>query len=253
MYHFLDFTGKKIVVAGASSGIGRQTAITLSRLGAQVILIARRQAQLEETKALLEGEGHACYVADLSVNESIAPLVKEIVAQHGKLDGLVYAAGISQSVPLAQSTYERYVDTFNINYFGFAELVRQITRKGRFNEGMRIVGISSTASSFGDKSQDIYAGTKAAMDGTVRCMAKELAEKGICINTIQPGFVDTPMMQDFFDKVYPGVDKSFVYYRQYLGFCAPEDIANAAAFLLSPAARMITGTSLHVDGGAVSN
>ena len=253
MYNFLDFTGKKIVVTGASSGIGRQTAITLSRLGAQLILIARRENLLEETIGMLEGEGHSYYVADLGIVSEIEPLVKRIISEQGKTDGLVYAAGVSVTLPTSMSNYEKCMSAFNVNYFAFIEAVRHFTRKGRFNEGMRIVGISSIAAIRGDKSQVIYSGTKAAMDGSVRSMAKELAEKGICINTIMPAYTDTPMMRNFMKNFIPDFDGNIVLDRQFLGPCLPEDIANTAAFLLSPASRMITGTSIAVDGGTLSN
>lgn len=254
MYNLIDLTDKKIIVAGASSGIGEQTAITLSRLGAQMILIARREERLKAVIESLSGEGHAYYVADLSVVSAIADLVKKIVAEQGAIDGMVYAAGISANRPLAQHSPEKVQRMFNINCFGFLEMVRQISRKGRYNPGMRIVGISSTASLIGSKAQLAYCASKAGMDGAVRVMARELADKSICINTVAPAMIRTYMYDTYLEKF--GDDsksKENLLRRQYLGLGEPVDVANAIAFLISPAARFITGIMLPVDGGLTSS
>lgn len=254
MYSFIDLTDKKIIVAGASSGIGKKTAILLSRLGARMILIARREDRLLEVKNSLEGDGHACYVGDLSDVGSIEELVKKIVTEQGKVDGLVYAAGVNTSMPLNAFKPEKVQEVFNINYFGFVEFVRQICRRGRFNEGMRIVGISSAASIRGDKSHLAYSGSKAAMNASVRCIAKEVADKGICINTVAPAMTKTEMYSQYV-KGYGEESGSNddLLKRQYLGLAEADDIANAIAFLISPAARLITGMTLPVDGGLTTN
>ena len=166
------------------------------------------------------------------------------------MDGLVYSAGLGTAIPLMQSKPERVQDTFNVNFFGFFEVVRQISRKGRFNPGMRIVGVSSCASLCGEKTKAIYSSSKAAMDSAVRCMAKELAEKKICINTVAPAMTATELYSYYVAKY--GEDSETnkeLLNRQYLGIAQPQDIANAIAFLISPAARFITGITMPVDGG----
>ncbi len=250
MTQLIDLSERTVLVTGASSGIGKQIAITLSALGAKLVLVARREEKLQETLQMLEGAGHAYYCADLSVVSEIEPLIKQIVAERGRLDGLVYAAGISAARPLAQFNPERVQATFDINLFGFLETVRQACRNGRFNKGLRIVGISSTASIRGNKAQTIYAASKAAMDAAVRCIARELADKGICINTVAPAMTATEMYDRFVEK-YGEESQSFqeLFQRQYLGVAKTEDVANAVAFLISPAARFITGITLPVDGG----
>ena len=250
MMNLIDLTDKRILVIGASSGIGRQTAVTLSRVGAKLTLVARNEAKLREAMDALEGDGHDYFTADVSDVNAIEPLIKQIVAQDGPLDGLVYSAGVGAALPLMQSKPEKVQEAFNVNFFGFFETVRQASRKGRFNAGMRIVGVSSCASLRGDKSKAIYSSSKSAMDSAVRCMAKELAEKGICINTVAPSMTATELYNRYIEKY--GEDSETnreLLTRQYLGIAQPEDVANAIAYLISPAARFITGITMPVDGG----
>ena len=243
-------TDRRILVVGASSGIGKQTALTLSQVGAKISLVARNEEKLETTLAELEGNGHDYFIADVSEIASIESLIKEIVVKDGPLDGVVYSAGVGTALPLMQSKPEKVQDTFNVNFFGFFEVVRQVARKGRFSPGMRIVGVSSCASLRGDKSKAIYSSSKAAMDSAVRCMAKELAGKGICINTVAPSMTATELYNHYIEKYGEDSDTNKeLLTRQYLGVAQPQDVANAIAFLISPAARFITGITMPVDGG----
>ena len=248
MVDYLNFCGKKILVAGASSGIGRQTAITISRLGASVILIARREEKLQQVLSELDGNGHAYYCLDLSDLSSIEPGFKQIVLENGPIDGLVYAAGVDISLPLQLFKPEKMQEVFSVNYFGFIETVRQVCRKGRFNPGMRIVGLSSIAAKCGDKTHTAYSASKAAMDASVRCLAKELAARDIHINTIAPAMTDTDIYQEFYTK-HGEEAKQELEKRQFLGIGNVEDVANAIAFLLSEGARFMTGSCMAYDGG----
>lgn len=253
MINLVDLTGKKIIVAGASSGIGKQTAILLSQLGAELVLVARRGDLLADTVSLLDGQEHTYYEFDLNLTNNIESLVKKIVIERGKIDGLAYVAGIGKSVPLPQFAPQKVEDIFRINYFGFIELVRQLTKRGRYNPGMRIVGVSSIASVCGDPAHTAYSGSKAAMDGSIRCLAKELAPKGIAINSVAPAMINTELFAGFNQKYGENSESgTYLLQRQYLGIGEPIDIANSIAFLISDTARFITGTCLFVDGGYTS-
>lgn len=250
MYNFIDFTGKHVIVAGASSGIGRQTAITLSRLGATVILLARREEQLKSVIDELEGFGHSYYRVDFSELDSLDTAFSKIVTEQGLIDGLVYSAGITMDLPFKMFTPSKLEKIFSVNFYGFAESVRQITKKGRYNSGLRIVGVSSVASLIGKKADMGYSATKGAMNSAIRSMAIELAEKSICINAVAPGMINTKMYKDFVEQ--NGADSyanQSILNRQYLGIGEPEDVANLIAFLLSPASRFISGLVIPIDGG----
>ena len=250
MKNLIDFTGKHMLVIGASSGIGQASAITLSKLGAHVDIMARNMDGLQKTISMMEGNDNACYQLNVTDFDTIGEVFTEAIAQHGMYDGMVYAAGVALNTPLQMTSPRKMQWVFNTNLFGFVEAVRQISKKGRFNPGMRIVGVSSVASIRGDISQTAYSSSKAAMDGAIRSMAGELARKEICINTVAPSMINTRMYQDYLRDY--GTD-SFKYTimmnRQVLGIGEPQDVANAFAFLLSPAARMITATCMPVDGG----
>ena len=248
----INFTDKNILISGASSGIGEETAYVLSEQGANVILVARREERLMEVCNNISSEKKAYYVCDISEIENIENLVKQIVAQHGKLDGMAFVAGISDGgIPIKFLSYERQLSTFKTNYFAFVECVRQVTKKGRYSEGLRIVAVSSVASLRGEKAITSYSASKAAMDAAIRCMAKELGEKGICINSVAPSMVKTETLYRTFLDVQGETSEASVTAkkRQYLGFAETRDVANALAFLLSPEARFITGVTLPVDGG----
>ena len=141
----------------------------------------------------------------------------------------------------------------NVNFASFVEIVRCITKKNYFNKKLSIVGVSSISSLIGSLGKTGYCASKAAMDAAVRCMAKELSQNEIRVNTVCPGIVNTEIYQQFKDNAGDSQDAQMKLERQYLGICQPIDIANAICFLLSDLSRMITGTSINVDGGMLSS
>ena len=255
MSDFMQMEGKHILITGGSSGIGRQTAISLSELGAHVAIIGRQEEKLRDTLSRLTGEGHMMHPADVGKVEELESLITGIVKEYGPFDGFVHCAGTVKNLPIANYKYERLHSIMLVNFYSFFEIVRVLSKKGRYNEGMSIVGVSSIAATHGAAAQAAYGASKAAMDGAMRCMAKELGEKGIRVNTVQPAATDTAMYSDYMAlkaSMNESEVKVTVNPRQYLGMNAPADVANAIIYLLSPASGKITGVQLPVDGGYAS-
>lgn len=252
MTDFLNFTDNNILVTGAAGGMGQSVCSLLASHGARVILLDRSAERLDSVCSGLLGDGHSIYAGDLGRIETIEALVAQIIQEQGPVDGFVHCAGIADVRPLKLSKYSYMVDVMNINFFSFVELVRCITKRRAFNPGLSIVGICSIGAFYGAPTKTAYSSSKAAMYAAVKCMAVELAEKGVRANVVAPGTTRTPMMEQA--EEYSAGTESYKQKlsRQYLGVCEPEDIANSIAFLLSDKARMITGTCLTVDGGKMS-
>ena len=245
-----DLSGKHILVTGASSGIGKETAVSCSRCGAKVTLIARREAELEKTIHELSGNGHSYYTADLTELDTIEALIKKIVSENGSIDGLAYCAGVSSNRPISMLPYEKIHEVMIINFYGYVEMVRAITKKGRYNCGTSIVSVSSVAAVCGNPAKTAYSASKAAMNGAMRCLASELAKKTIRCNTVLPGLINTKMYQAYHANNGNVADNDADFSdRQFLGIGEAKDVANAIIFLLSDDSRLITGVELPVDGG----
>ena len=252
MINPMDLTGKHILITGASSGIGKATAIHISKLGAKLSLIARDEKRLKETLAQLDGEGHLIYLIDLKETHKVEKLINDIVNISGPLDGLVHCAGIANVRPLSMTNTDFLHDMMLINFYSFVELVRCASKKNRFNKGASFIGMSSIASKSGDKSKTAYCATKAAMDSAVRCMAVELAYKEIRVNTVIGGYIKTDMYKIYIETAGESAVNRKISSNQYLGMGDTNDIANAMAYLLSDASKFITGTGFIVDGGFLS-
>ncbi len=252
---FLGLENKHILVTGATSGIGRRTAILASEYSARVTIIGRREEKLQETLSMMSGEGHNYVAFDLSDTNAIEAMIKSVIEKSGPIDGYVQCAGTNKDLPINSVKHEKVHEIMLTNFYSFYELVRVISRKGRFNPGLSIVGVSSTAAECGVASQTAYSASKAAMNGTMRAMARELAPKGIRVNTVLPGPTNTEMYQDYLSlraEVKQADAVKITSDRNYLGMNEPVDVANAIVFLLSSASRMITGVELPVDAGYTS-
>lgn len=244
MKQIIDLSEKKILVTGASSGIGRETAILLSQVGAAVVLVGRNKEELNKTLSCMTPGNHYIISFDLSEVEKIKSLVQEAVGfNEKKLDGLVHCAGMTKIVSLKMLNYERLDQVMRVNFYSFIELMKCYSAKKNCNGGS-IVAVSSTAAIQAKPGQIAYASSKAAINASILALSKELAKKDIRVNGVMPGFIRTKMSEDFFLKAGDDIDL-----RQLLGIGEPVDIANIIAFLLSDAARFITGANYRVDGG----
>lgn len=240
MINPLDLTNKKILIIGATSNIGVETAIFLSKLGANIILAGRNELKLNEIFNKLEGENHKKFLLDLTNYESLEKLFKFSVEDNLKLSGMVYLAGISPVIPINDLNKDKLYNIMNINYFMFIEAVRNYSKK-RYSCGGSIIGISSIASKQPEKCHTAYASSKAAMNMAVSCLSMELIKKNIRINTIMPGAIDNGKAID--NGINSGIEK------QLLGLGKPDDISNIVAFLISDMSKFITGRNLYADGG----
>ncbi|MDP4094622.1 MAG: SDR family oxidoreductase [Bacillota bacterium] len=249
----MDLSGKHILVTGASSGIGKAIAITISRLGANVILLARNEERLKETFEALEPGNHSYFVFDLKNLDGIENLIETICNSGRKLSGLVHSAGISVTTPLQ---YLKLVDLQNImavNFYSFIELVKHFSKRKNNNEGGSIVAISSISSKAGARGLTAYAASKGALESAVRSMALDLAPRNIRINAVSPGIIATPIYDGLRTIVNNNDFENDIKKRQVLGVGSPEDVAYSAAYLLSDASKFITGTSMVVDGGYLAH
>ena len=235
---------KKILVTGASSGIGRQVAIAISEMGGKVILSARNKERLEETKSRLIGDGHIVIAADLTNEADVDKLILEV----GEIDGVVQSSGIVRPFPVKFIGKKQFDEVFGINYQAPVMLVSKLFRSKKIKRKSSLVFMSSISSHFPHKGGALYSGSKAAINSFSKTIALEYAPKEIRSNVISAAMVRTPL----FDEAEKAVTKEMMdkHGEHYpLGFGEPEDIANAIIFLLSDASKWITGTELVMDGG----
>lgn len=239
-----DFTGKKIIVTGASSGVGRETAVLLSGSGAKVILIARREEELKKTLSMMEGTGHIYKVLDLSRFDEVVAAMREIVEQDGaKIDCVAHCAAISAPRALRAMTGEAIDQTLKTNFYSFAAILKCAAMKKLFNDGGAVVGVSSLDAKYGHSGNGIYAASKGAMDSMMRSAAKELSPRGIRVNTIRPNFIKTEMLANQVFKTFEGDTVDTL----PDGFMLPEGVASVILALLSDSMRYVSGVALDVD------
>ncbi len=249
MKNNFNLNNNNIIVTGASSGIGRQCAITFSQLGANVILIARNEDRINETFERLEKGKHAFIVQDITQYDKLEGIVGGTVEKIGKITGFVHSAGMETILPLKGMQPSYYEKMFAINVIAGFEIARVISMKKYLNkEGASFVFISSVMGILGQPGRVGYCSSKGALISGVKAMALELAKKNIRVNCVLPGVVETEMSNEMFQRLSEESKKEIIDMHP-LGLGIPEDIANTSAFLLSDAARWITGSNLIVDGG----
>lgn len=245
-----DINNNKYLITGAASGIGKATALLLSERGADLILADIDQDGLAETAKLCSTKTKLLSF-DLSDTDNITTSITLAAKDFGKLHGIVHLAGVPYISPLKAITPERLRKTFDINTFAALQLASAFCNKNVHEQtetGSSIVFISSIYASVGSSSNSGYAMSKAAIEGLTKALAIELAPRKIRVNCIAPGFVKTPMDKNI--ATYFDSDHEILVEKLHpLGLGEPLDVACAVAFLFSDAAKWITGTVMHVDGG----
>jgi NAD(P)-dependent dehydrogenase (short-subunit alcohol dehydrogenase family) len=237
-------TGKTILVTGASSGIGRQVCISASKMGAIVVLSARNESRLNETFALLEKGDHRIITADITSAADREKLAREIPA----LDGIVHCSGFVTPFPVKFLTQEKMDETMNLNYEAPVLLIAAFLKAKKISTKASIVLLSSISGQHPHKGGSMYGSSKAALESFAKVLALELYPQGVRVNCISPGMVKTPL----YEKAEQDSSKETMdahVARYPLGPGLPEDVANAAIYLLSPASRWVTGINLVLDGG----
>lgn len=239
---------KVALVTGAGRGIGRAIAIALAEEGAEVIVNYNgSEERAKEVKQTIEENGGkaSIYKCNVSDFEACETMIREIVKEHGHLDILVNNAGITKDGLIMKMKEEDFDRVLNVNLKGTFNTIRHSARQMLKQRSGKIINISSVSGILGNVGQANYAASKAGVIGLTKTMARELGSRGITVNAIAPGFVDTEMTEVLSEEIRENACKQIILGR----FGKPEDIANAAVFLASDKADYITGQVIIVDGG----
>lgn len=244
----MNLTGRVALVTGGSRGIGRAIVARLAGAGAKVAFVYQSNQEAADALAAeltAQGSEVRAFKADVSKKAEADQVIEQVTTAFGRLDILVNNAGITRDGLLATMTSEQWQQVIDTNLTGVFNFCQAATRTMMSQRYGRIINMSSVAADFSNPGQVNYAASKAGIEGFSRCMATELAKRGVTVNCVAPGFIETDMtvavVNSFGDKI-----KQSIPVRR-LG--KPEDIANAVHFLASEESSYITGQTLKVDGG----
>lgn len=244
----MNLEGRTILVTGATSGIGRATAVYLSRLGARVIASGRHQERLDAVLAELEGNGHLGRIFDLADLDAIAPWLKALCAEVGPLNGIAHCAGVQATRPIQAVKPDFVMDVLTQNLGAALMLAQGFRLKACHGDPASLVYVSSSAALKTAPGNVVYAASKGGIVSAVRGLGVELVRDGVRVNAVAPAMVDTPM-SDQFRAILSEENFQRVVDMHPLGLGRPDDVAAAIAFLLADTSRWITGSILTVDGG----
>lgn len=245
---FGSLEGKKALVTGASRGIGRAIAIALAEAGADVAInYSGSEAAAAETAEAVEALGRRAIVLKANVGKSdeFEAMVKEVIAQFGAVDILVNNAGITRDNLIMRMKEDEFDQVIETNLKGVFNGIKAVTRSMMKQRSGRIINISSVVGVLGNPGQANYVAAKAGVIGLTKASARELASRGITVNCVAPGFIQTEMTDKLPEETRQALSGQIPLAR--LG--DPSDIANAVRFLASDASAYMTGQTIHVDGG----
>lgn len=242
----LDFTGKTVLLTGATGGIGRQIAQKFHKQGATLALTDMNREKLEEFKSQL-GDRVFIYTANLTDSDSLNALVKSAQQDMGKIDILINNAGITKDGLSMRMTDDQWQAVLDINLTAGFKLTRAVLPGMMKNRYGRIIGMASVVGVMGNAGQANYAASKGGLISMTKSIAREVASRGITANCIAPGFIKTPMTDVLSDEVKKELLRNVPMGR--LG--TAEDIAHAVLFLASEEASYITGQTLNINGGMI--
>lgn len=243
-------TGKTALVTGASRGIGRAIAIELAKQGASVAVnySGSEEKARKVVEEIQENGGQAFAIqSDVSSMDSVTAMIKEVVSTYGTLDILVNNAGITRDNLLMRMKEEEWDAVINTNLKGVFNCTKAVTRQMMKQRSGRIINMASVVGVAGNPGQANYVAAKAGVIGLTKTTAKELSSRGITVNAVAPGFIETDMTDALEGSVKDEMLKQIPLAR--LG--RPEDIAATVKFLASEESGYITGQTIHVDGGMV--
>ena len=248
-----DFRGKNFAVTGASSGIGKQVVLDLLEAGANVLALARRKELMDE---IYSGYPDQIITAKVDVldQENLDDVLKEFIAVKGKFHGSVYVAGVGGGSSLRAFDEEHARRVMDVNFFGAIKFLRRMTSAVYVNRNSSHVWITSIAAHCGTQGVAMYGASKGAMLSALRSLAIEISKKKHRLNAVSPGWIHTPMTEDFSERTGLADSEKHANDRYLLGDEGkPEDVSAAVLFLLSDHTRWVTGTDFVVDGGYLSN
>jgi len=252
MINPMDLSGRTILVTGASSGIGQATAVLAGQLGAKVVLVARSADKLRETAGLMPDGSGIVEPYDLQQLDGVSTWMKSLVEKTGPLHGLVHSAGMHIVRPLRMLKDEQVDDVMRLNFHAALALTRGLRQKGVWESPASVVYLSSVVGQRGRAGISPYAASKGALIALSMSLAAELADDGIRVNCVCPGHVATEMAKEAESRLTEEQARALLA-GHLLGVGEPLDVANSICFLLSNAAKWITGTNLVVDGGHLAN
>jgi NAD(P)-dependent dehydrogenase (short-subunit alcohol dehydrogenase family) len=245
MYNPFSLIGKTILITGASSGIGRATAIECSKMGARLIITGRNQDRLHETRSLLDGADHILFAYDLTLEGDI----KELCALlPNDIDGVAHCAGVSSLKPIIGLNTQNLQDIFSTNYYAPVLLTKYLVKSKKLKQGASLVyvgsisGVSNVATAL-----SAYGSSKSALNSFVQYAALELAGKHVRCNAVLPGRIETQLLQNQ-TMSEEELQKDIAKYPLHR-YGTPTEVAQAIIYLLSDATKWVTGTSITIDGG----